>query len=121
MRHAQNLVPTARALEIIERLIIATAKEGKVSDVSLDLGLRYRHTCVLCLSRSFFVQRCRRSKSVKNRMSVGETVVDRRQLFLILNCDEAFARRGVKRFRFTILIAAKVEIADVVLDLSGRE
>ena len=58
---------------------------------------------------------------MQNNVRVGETVVDSRELFFVIDGDEALARRRVKLFRFDVLIAAKIKIADVVLYLSGRK
>src|SRR6185503_11233104 len=121
MWHTENFVSPARALEIVERLIVASTEKRKVADVAFNLGLCHRHACMLRLLRSFFIQRCRGREFVQNGMSVGETIVDRRQLFLVIDGDETLARRSVKRFRLTILIPAEVEIADVVLNLAGRK
>ena len=52
-------------------------------------------------------------------MSIRETIIDRRKLFLIVERGKTFARGVLKYFRVVIAIAAKVQIADVVFDLSG--
>jgi hypothetical protein len=58
---------------------------------------------------------------VQDNVRVGETVVDGRELFFVIEGDEAFARCRVKLFGFDVLIAPEVEITDVVFDLSRRE
>ena len=58
---------------------------------------------------------------MQNSVSVGETVVDSGELFLVIDGNKTFARRGLKLLRFQILIASKIKIADVVFDLSGGE
>ncbi len=52
-------------------------------------------------------------------MSISETVIDGRELFLIIKCGKTFARSVLKYFRIVIAVATKVKVADVVLDLAG--
>ena len=56
---------------------------------------------------------------MEDNVRVGEAIIDRCELFLVIECDEAFARGRLKIFRFDVLIAPEIKIADVVFDLPG--
>src|SRR5262249_978784 len=120
-REAQRHVTLSRTLEIIERAIVATLQECKQTDIAFDPSKRHRLSGGFGLLQRLIKKFFGGFELMQECVSIGQTIIDGRKLFLIVERRKTLPRGVLKYFRIVITIAAKVQVTDVVLDLAGSQ
>src|SRR5688500_13093718 len=87
-RKPERRVALARSFKVIQRAIVAPLQERKQSDVPFNARKRYRLSGCFCLFQGLFEKPFSRFKLVQQGVSVSEAIVDRRKLFLIVECSK---------------------------------
>ena len=121
MRHAERGVAAARALQQVERAVVAPLEESEAPHAGLDLGLRDGEAGAARAPQGQFVELFGGAEVVAEGVEVCERVLDDGELLEVARGEEARARELEVVLGLAVAVAPPAEVSDVVLDAArGR-
>jgi hypothetical protein len=100
--------------------MVVSLKQHEVAQIALYLGLSDIQAGCFGVYERLFVERRGEAKLILKVERIRQIIIDLGKLLLVVRYKEARARRAIEALCLLVIVAPKVDIAQVLFDLAGR-